>query len=91
MYSAEAFALRKIAREATTMEAVQDRRTMRRFDMRLPTFVNFGGNSEITETANVSARGVFFLFDKEVRQGSQVELTLTFPPEITLTDELKVR
>ena len=40
-------------------ELAQDRRTMRRFDMRLPAAVRLGGveNEFFTETQNVSARG----------------------------------
>ena len=40
----------------------QERRMMRRFDMRLPAIVRLEGANEFhTETQNVSARGVFFL------------------------------
>src|SRR5579863_659742 len=49
----------------------QDRRTMRRFDMRLPAVVRLGssdtGNEIQTETQNVSARGVFFYLDRAVQ------------------------
>jgi len=45
----------------------QDRRTMRRFDMRLPALVRLDENNEFqTETQNVSARGVFFYLDRPV-------------------------
>jgi hypothetical protein len=65
---------------------------MRRFDMRLPAVVKFGGASEFhTETQNVSARGVFFYLDRAVEAGTQLEVTLTFPPHITLTDAVRVR
>jgi hypothetical protein len=67
---------------------------MRRFDMRLPASVRTTGEiaSEIhTETQNVSARGVFFYLDRQVAKGSQLEVTLTFPPHITLTDAVRVR
>ena len=38
----------------------QERRMMRRFDMRLPAIVRLEGANEVhTETQNVSARGVF--------------------------------
>jgi len=67
---------------------------MRRFDMRLPAAVKTIGSeySELlTETQNVSARGVFFYLDRPVAEGSRVEVTLTFPPHITLTDSVRVR
>jgi len=81
----------------------QERRMMRRFDMRLPAVVrlnpaaarpntNENQNNEFhTETQNVSARGVFFYLDKPVPAGTRCEVTLTFPPHITLTDAVRVR
>ena len=63
----------------------QDRRTMRRFDMRLPAVVRLEGASEFhTETQNVSARGVFLYLDRAIAEGTRLEVTLTFPPHITL-------
>jgi PilZ domain-containing protein len=70
----------------------QERRMMRRFDMRLPAIVRFEGADEFhTETQNVSARGVFFYLDHPVTTGTKLEVTLTFPPHITLTDAVRVR
>ena len=65
---------------------------MRRFDMRLPAVVHLGQAIEFqTETQNVSARGVFFYLDRALEQGTQLEVTLTFPPHVTLTDPVRVR
>ena len=80
---------------------------MRRFDMRLPAIVRLAedsnqasddsGTNQIqgsefhTETQNVSARGVFFYLDRQVPEGTRCEVTLTFPPHITLTDAVRVR
>ena len=53
---------------------------MRRFDMRLPASVRVAGNGFsdlLTETQNVSARGVFFYLDR--------------PPHVTLTEPVRVR
>jgi hypothetical protein len=70
----------------------QERRMMRRFDMRLPATVRLDGAGEFhTETQNVSARGVFFYLDRAVASGTRLEVTLTFPPHITLTDAVRVR
>ncbi|MFY9680943.1 MAG: PilZ domain-containing protein [Candidatus Sulfotelmatobacter sp.] len=74
----------------------QERRMMRRFDMRLPAVVrlvqeNAQDNEFQTETQNVSARGVFFYLDRPVAAGTRCEVTLTFPPHITLTDAVRVR
>jgi hypothetical protein len=70
----------------------QERRMMRRFDMRLPAVVRLDQDNEFqTETQNVSARGVFFYLDRPVPAGTRCEVTLTFPPHITLTDAVRVR
>jgi PilZ domain-containing protein len=92
----------------------QERRMMRRFDMRLPAVVRLNPavpdpnvigrsagpsadpnedqeNEFHTETQNVSARGVFFYLDRPVPAGTRCEVTLTFPPHITLTDAVRVR
>jgi PilZ domain-containing protein len=69
-----------------------DRRMMRRFDMRLPAIVRVEGADEVrTETQNVSARGVFFYLDRAILAGTKLEVTLTFPPHVTLTDAVRVR
>src|ERR1700691_214837 len=78
--------------ENTPRMQADERRTMRRFDMRLPAVVRLDENNEFqTETQNVSARGVFFYLDRPVPAGTTCEVTLTFPPHITLTDAVRVR
>src|SRR5437588_6135520 len=73
----------------------EERRMMRRFDMRLPAIVRLSENDQEnefhTETQNVSARGVFFYLDQPLPAGTRCEVTLTFPPHITLTDAVRVR
>lgn len=72
---------------------------MRRFDMRLPASIKTAGNPAadnsmdelLTETQNVSARGVFFYLDRPLAQGSRVDVILTFPPHVTLTEPVRVR
>lgn len=67
---------------------------MRRFDMRLPAAVrvaDLGGQEFFTETQNVSARGVFFYLDRPLERDVRIDVTLTFPPHVTLTDSVRVR
>lgn len=83
-----------LEREPEMLEESSDRRSMRRFDMRLPALIRLAdgtANEFATETQNVSARGVFFYFDRVVAAGSRIEVTLTFPPHVTLTDPVRVR
>jgi hypothetical protein len=78
-----------------------ERRLMRRFDMRLPAVVRLeladqGGvpapdRELLTETQNVSARGVYLYLDRVVPAGTRCEVVLTFPSHITLTDAVRVR
>jgi hypothetical protein len=75
-----------------TQPDFQERRLMRRFDMRLPAMVRLDSQTEIeTETQNVSARGVFFYSDRAFPAGATFEVILTFPPHITLTNSVRVR
>jgi hypothetical protein len=70
----------------------QERRMMRRFEMRLPAVVRLEGEDDFhTETQNVSARGVFLYLDHVVSAGTKLEVTLTFPPHITLTAPVRIR
>jgi PilZ domain len=83
-----------IGREIASFEPVQERRTMRRFDMRLPALIRMSGagpHELVTETQNVSARGVFFYLDQPIGEGTRIEVTMTFPPHVTLTDPVRVR
>jgi hypothetical protein len=83
-----------LGNETDMQPSAQERRTMRRFDMRLPASVKVAGTSSdewLTETQNVSARGVFFYLDRSLDAGSRIEVTLTFPPHVTLTDSVRVR
>jgi hypothetical protein len=75
-------------------EAQQDKRSTRRFALRLPVSVNFSANGtqeESAQTRDVSARGICFYLDSAIESGSPIEFTLTLPPEITLTESIRVR
>jgi PilZ domain len=81
-------------RENQLPKSAQDRRTMRRFDMRLPAIVKLTGDGfheVLTETQNVSAGGVYFYVDRKVSPGAKVEITLTLPSHVTLADAVRVR
>src|ERR1700687_2957676 len=83
-----------LRRENPMQHPAPERRTMRRFDMRLPASVRVAGNGLrdlLTETQNVSARGVFFYLDRPLSEGARIEVTMTFPPHVTLTDPVRVR
>jgi len=75
-------------------EPQQEKRAARRFALRVPVTVEHGeetGQSEVAEMRDVSARGICFYLGSEVSQGSPIGFTLTLPPEITLTESIRVQ
>jgi PilZ domain len=71
-----------------------EKRATRRFSLRLPVELNSTGTTgspQIAHTRDVSARGICFYLDTPVATGSAIEFTLTLPPEITLTESIRVR
>ncbi len=65
---------------------------MRRFSMQLPVQVKApeDGQEVLAITKDVSARGVFIYLDSDVSENSPIEFTLTLPPEITMTQSIRV-
>jgi PilZ domain len=75
-------------------EAQQEKRAARRFALRIPVSIGRGENSNCSESAeirDVSARGISFYLNSPIAQGSPIGFTLTLPPEITLTESIRVR
>jgi hypothetical protein len=75
-------------------ESEQDKRATRRFALRLPVSVTYnenGAQEKTAQTRDVSARGICFYVDSAIAAGSVIEFTLTLPPEITLTESIRVR
>ncbi len=70
----------------------REQRSTRRFSLRLPVTVKFsdGGAEKAAHTRDVRARGSCFYLDSSVSEGSEIEFTLTLPPEITLTESIRV-
>jgi hypothetical protein len=71
----------------------KDKRATRRFALHLPVSVRYGELSEehAAQTRDVSARGICFYIDSSIQAGSAIDFTLTLPPEITLTEAIRVR
>ena len=68
-----------------------DKRATRRFALRLPVSVRSGeGDEHSAHTRDVSARGICFYVDSALQAGSAIDFTLTLPPEITLTESIRV-
>jgi len=75
-------------------QAQAERRGEQRFPLRLPVVVRpmYGSVEEETSlTRDVSARGAFFYLSRNLAEGTPIELILTLPAEITLTESIRVR
>lgn len=74
-------------------EPQSEKRGARRFALRVPVSISRNGNghSEAAEIRDVSARGICFYVDSAIAQGSPIGFTLTLPPEITLTESIRVQ
>ncbi len=77
-------------------EAQHEKRGARRFALRVPVSVdrnstNGAAQTEPAQLRDVSARGICFYLDSAITQGAHIGFTLTLPPEITLTESIRVQ
>ncbi len=72
-----------------------ERRTARRYDLSLPIIIRVPAERELDtqqgKTRDVSTRGLYFVVEQNLEAGSELDLTLTLPPEITHGTEVFVR
>jgi PilZ domain len=72
-------------------EPQQEKRGARRFPLRVPVTVERENATQPAQLRDVSARGICFYLESAVVQGSPIGFTLTLPPEITLTESIRVQ
>ena len=72
-------------------EPQQEKRGARRFPLRVPVTVNHENATQPAQLRDVSARGICFYLESAVARGSPIGFTLTLPPEITLTESIRVQ
>lgn len=69
------------------MGAMTERRTARRYDLSLPIIIRVATERELDsqkgKTRDVSTRGLYFVVEQNLEAGSELDLTLTLPAEIT--------
>jgi len=74
---------------------MMERRLARRYDLSLPVNVRLPINREPRlhsgHTRDISTRGVYFMLPNDLTPGTEVDFTLTLPPEITRGTEVFVR
>lgn len=76
------------------MKEMAERRNARRYDLLLPVVVH--GPTEVKElqageTRDISTRGVYFMTEQDMQAGSELDITLTLPSELTQGSEVFVR
>jgi len=69
-----------------------DRRTAPRYTMQLPVEVKSpaAGGLLATKTDDVSSRGVYFHINQNFEVNSPIDLVLTLPREVTLSEDVRV-
>jgi hypothetical protein len=74
-------------------EPQEEKRAARRFALRVPVSVNrdHAPQNESAQIRDVSARGICFYLESAIEQGAPIGFTLTLPPEITLTESIRVQ
>lgn len=75
-------------------EPRQEKRSARRFALHVPVTVEHGDAAtqrEVVSIRDVSARGICFFLESAIAQGAPIGFTLTLPPEITLTESIRVQ
>ena len=66
---------------------VTERRTTRRYDLSLPIIVRVplerAMDTQKGKTRDISPRGLYFVITQDLEAGSEIDITLTLPAEIT--------
>jgi len=77
------------------MSVMTERRTAIRYDLTLPISVRFAAESLINRqdgrTRDISTRGLYFVVPQDLQAGSELDITLTLPAEITHGSDVLVR
>jgi PilZ domain-containing protein len=77
------------------MGVMTERRTARRYDLSLPILIRMPA-TQVTDlpngkTRDISTRGLYFVIDQDLKAGSELDITLTLPGEITRGSAVLVR
>jgi c-di-GMP-binding flagellar brake protein YcgR len=76
------------------MAIMTERRTARRYDLSLPILIRVPAEHRADmqkgKTRDISTRGLYFVLDQNMEAGSELDITLTLPAEITHGTEVFV-
>jgi c-di-GMP-binding flagellar brake protein YcgR len=77
------------------MSVMTERRTARRYDLSLPVSIRFAAEKLASrqegKTRDISTRGLYFVVQQDLTAGSELDITLTLPGEITHGSDVFVR
>jgi len=77
------------------MSLMTERRTARRYDLSLPVIIRIPAeriaDTQKGKTRDISTRGLYFVLDQDLEAGSELDITLTLPAEVTHGTEVFVR
>jgi len=77
------------------MGLMNERRTARRYDLTLPVVIRIPterkAETQRGKTRDISTRGLYFVIDQDLQAGSELDITLTLPAEVTQGSEVFVR
>src|ERR1700719_5123829 len=81
------------------MYGMSERRNARRYDLSLPVMIRIPAEaadvrmaaSRKGETLDISTRGMYFIIEQDLQAGSELDITLTLPAEITHGSEVLVK
>jgi hypothetical protein len=71
-----------------------ERRNARRYDLSLPVMIRMPADVadlQTGETRDISTRGLYFVIEQDLQAGSELDITLTLPTEVTHGSEVFVR
>ncbi len=74
---------------------MSERRVARRYDLSLPVVVRIPAQglaeTQSGKTRDISTKGLYFVIDQDVRAGSNLDIMLTLPKEMTNGEEVLVK
>src|SRR6266403_5238027 len=77
------------------MGVMSETRVARRYNLSLPVMVRIPAQglaeTQSGRTRDISTRGLYFVIDQDVRAGSNLDIMLTLPREMTNGDEVLVK
>jgi len=77
------------------MSVMTERRTTRRYDLTLPVSIRLAAENLVSrhdgKTRDISTRGLYFIITQDLKAGSELDITLTLPAEITRGTDVLVR